>query len=487
MYLKAVSAREMKTADRLAMEKYNISTEQLIENAADALYSECPPVKSAVIFAGAGNNGADGCALARRLFLSGTEVKIITLAEIDNGLVKTAELLGIKIYDFYEKPECDAELCVDAVFGTGLTREVTGKAGEMIDCFNSLNGFKLSVDIPSGVCADTGRVMGKAVRADKTVTFAFAKAGLYQYPGKELAGEVVIKDIFLPDSVGDTKKYIVKSAHLEKRRPNTHKGCYGHLLTLTGSAGMAGAACLAATAAVKSGCGLVTCGVPGVIFDTAAAKLSEAMTVSLPSNSEGFLREAAAAAEEHIKKASAILIGCGIRNNSETAYFVREVIERSQGKSLIIDADALNVLASSPEYLKGAIITPHPGEMARLMQTSVASVEEDRMNNALSFAESYGCTVVLKGAATVTAYPDGRAYINCGGNPGMANGGSGDALAGITASFAAQKIPEAAVKAVWAHSLAGDLAAEEYSENAMSAGDIIKMLPGAIKSMYEQR
>lgn len=487
MYLKAVSAKEMKMADSLAREKYNISTEQLIENAADALYSECPPVKSAVIFVGAGNNGADGYALARRLFLSGAEVKIITLSEIDNGLIKTAELLGIKIYDFYDRPECDAELCVDAVFGTGLSGEVEGKAGEMLDYFNSLTGFKLSVDIPSGVCADTGKAMGKAVRADKTVTFAFAKPGLYQYPGKELAGEVVIKDIFLPDSVGDTKKYIVKSAPLEKRRPNTHKGCYGHLLTLTGSAGMAGAAYLAATAAVKSGCGLVTCGVPEVIFATATAKLSEAMAIALPSNSEGFLREAAAAAQEHIKKANAILIGCGIRNNSETAYFVREVIERSQGKELIIDADALNVLASSPEYLKGAIITPHPGEMARLMQTSVASVEEDRMNNALSFAERYDCTVVLKGAATVTAYPDGRAYINCGGNPGMANGGSGDALAGITASFAAQKVPEAAVRAVWAHSLAGDMAAAEYSENAMSASDIIKMLPKAIKSMYEQR
>lgn len=487
MYLKAVSAEEMRAADALAQKKYNISTEQLIENAADALYSECPPVKSAVIFVGTGNNGADGCALARRLFLSGAEVKIITLAEINHRLIQTAALLGIKIYDFYEKPECEAELYVDAIFGTGLSREVTGKAGEMLDYFNSCTGFKLSVDMPSGVCADTGKVLGRAVRADKTVTFAFAKPGLYQYPGKELSGEVVIKDIFLPDSVGDTKKYIVKSARLEKRRPNTHKGCYGHLLTLTGSAGMAGAAYLSATAAVKSGCGLVTCGVPDVIFNTATAKLSEAMVASLPSNGESFLKNAASAAEEYINKATAILIGCGIRNNSETAYFVREVIERSQGKRLVLDADALNVLASSPEYLKGAIITPHPGEMARLMGTSVASVEEDRMYNALSFAEKYGCTVVLKGAATVTAYPDGRAYINCGGNPGMANGGSGDALAGITASFAAQNIPDAAVCAVWAHSLAGDMAAEEYSENAMSAVDIIKMLPKAIKSMYEQR
>lgn len=483
MYLKAVPSRLVRQADENAEKLFGISEELLIENAASALFDECPEVKSAVILAGPGNNGADGFALARRLFLSGCDTEVLTLCPVSHKNAEIAEKLGIKIHDFAEREKEEAELYVDALFGTGLSRPVDGKAGEMIAYMNSKNGIKIAVDVPSGADADTGAVPGAAVRADKTVTFAFAKTGLFQFPCADYAGKVVIKDIFLPDTVGDTKRYIVKSAHIPRRGKNTHKGTYGHLLCITGSESMAGAAYMSAEAAVKSGCGLVTVLVPDVIGNIVSQKLTEAMVVPLQASGGTFGRKAASCAEEYFSRTDTLLIGCGIRNTPETAYLVREAVSGFKGNK-VIDADGLNVLADAPELLKGAVITPHPGEMARLMKTDIASVERDRVQNAVSFSEKYGCTVVLKGARTVTAYPDGRAYINDGGNPGMANGGSGDVLAGLIASFTAQGIPDAAVAAVSIHSLAGSFAAEEYSENAMSATDIIKMIPKAIKSSY---
>ena len=483
MYLKAVTSDIMRKADENAEKLYGIGEEILIENAASALYEECPGVKSAVILAGPGNNGADGFALARRLFLSGCEVEILTLCPVRHKNAEIASKLGIKINDFYERETNEAELYIDALFGTGLSRPIAGKAEEMILYMNGQTGMKISVDVPSGADSDTGAVAGAAVRADKTVTFAFAKMGLFQFPCADFAGEVVIKDIFLPDTVGDTKRYIVKSAGIPLRAKNTHKGTYGHLVTLTGAESMSGAAYMSAEAAVKSGSGLVTVLVPDAIGNILSAKLTEAMVVPLPSENGAFKREAFGKAEKYFPKADALLLGCGIRNTEETAYLVREAVSKFKGKK-IIDADGLNVLADSPELLKGSVITPHPGEMARLMKTDIASVEKDRVQNAVSFAVKYGCTVVLKGARTVTAYPDGRAYINDGGNPGMANGGSGDVLAGLIASFTAQKIPDAEIAAVYIHSLAGSLAAKENSENAMSATDIIKMIPPAIKSAY---
>lgn len=485
MYKKAVSSDQMRRADKNAAEMFGISEEILIENAAQALLEECPSVKSAVILCGTGNNGADGYALARKLFLKGTDVRILTLDKAEHKNARIDEKLGIKITDFYEKDDFEAELYVDALFGTGLSRPVGGKAAKMIEYFNSAQGFKLSVDIPSGVDSDTGGIMSCAVKADKTVTFAFAKMGLYQYPGKALAGETVIKDISLPDTLGDTKKYIVLGAKEEKRLRDSNKGDYGHVFTLCGSDAMTGAAYMSAAAAVKSGCGLVTVGVPDIIKNTVASMLPEAMTAPLLSEDGAFSAKALDGAEKYFDRANTLLIGCGIRNTEKTAYLVKEAVKRFAGKNIVIDADGLNALKDEPAYFENTIITPHPGEMARLMKTDTASVQKDRAKCALSFSERYGCVVVLKGAATVTAYPDGRIYINTTGNPGMANGGSGDVLAGLTASFAAQGIKEAPVKAAFVHGLAGDFAAEKYSEGSFSATDTLKMIPRAIKSMYD--
>ena len=247
---------------------------------------------------------------------------------------------------------------------------------------------------------------------------------------------------------------------------------------------MSGAAYMAAKSALKSGCGLVTLAVPEVIRSEVAKKLPESMTVGGADNGKTFIKEALSDISEAASKANTLLIGPGMRKTEETAYLVKEAISLFKGKNIVIDADGLNCLSDSPEYLRGAVITPHPGEMARLLDTDIASVQKDRRSSASLFAKKYGCTVVLKGALTITATPDGKCYYNTTGNPGMAKGGSGDVLSGIVAAFLAQGMEDAAVKAVFIHGLSGDLCEEEFSESAFLATDLIKKLPRAIKNVW---
>lgn len=487
MYKKLLSSKEMKEIDSYSIKKIGIDEDILIENASLALLDECPKVKTARIFCGRGNNGEDGYALARHLFLRGVDVEIISLRESKNKNAMIDEKLGIKITPFKNMEDKESELYVDAVFGTGLKRNIEGDEAKAIEYINEKEGFKLSVDIPSGVNADTGQIFSCAVKADKTVTFAFYKPGLFIYPGKEYSKEVVLKDISLVKNEVDSKKYLVEEIALKKRDRDSNKGNYGNLLTVTGSYKMSGAAVMASRSAIKSGCGLVTAGVPSCIASTVSRRLTEAMILPLPSEKGEFSSLALCEIEQFSKKANTLLIGCGIGNTKTNAYLVKEAINCFKGKNIVIDADGLNVLTDDLSSLKGTVITPHPKEMSRLTKDSVASIQKDRICSALSFAEKYECTVVLKGAGTVTAYPDGRVYLNTTGNPGMANGGSGDVLAGIIASFLAQGICGAVEKAVYIHGLAGDMAAENKSENAMSATDIIRMIPKAIKLMYDKR
>ncbi|MDO5479678.1 MAG: NAD(P)H-hydrate dehydratase, partial [Clostridia bacterium] len=476
-----LTAEEMGCADRRAIDFYGIDEEILIENAALALFSECPEVKSARIFAGSGNNGADGYALARHLFLNGTDTEIIALFPTKCKNAEICKKLGIKITPFPEMEDKDTDLIVDALFGTGLSRNIEGDAEKLISYMNGKEAFKLAVDIPSGVNADTGGIMGCAFKADKTVTFGFFKTGLFQYPGHEMAGKIVKKYISIPADIPDSSAYLVDGISFDKRSRNTNKGHYGNILCVAGSKGMAGAAYMAAKAALKTGCGLLTVAVPDVIINVVAKKIPEAMTIGCSHNGKTFSREALSDIKEAASKANTLLIGPGIRKSEETAYLVKEAIKLFSGKNIIIDADGLNCLADEPEFFKGAVITPHPGEMARLMGCDIASVEKDRRLSASSFAKKYGCTVVLKGAITITATPDGKCFYNTTGNPGMAKGGSGDVLSGITASFLAQGMEGAAYKAAYLHGLSGDLCLEKFSEYAFTATDLIKMIPDAIK------
>lgn len=477
-----VTAEEIRRMEARAMKQYGIDEMLMIENAARSLLDACPKVKTARIFCGTGNNGADGYALARHLKNRGTEVSVVSLGPSDNRNAAIVKAMGIPITPQEAMEDTEAELYVDALFGTGLSRDITGKAAELIAYINGKSGYKLAVDIPSGINADTGAVMGLAFRADTTVTFGALKRGLFQYPGHDFAGHIVLGDCSLPrEVIEDTRCYLVGEVILPKRRRDANKGDFGRLLCVCGSLGMAGAAYMSAQAAVKSGCGLVTLAVPESILPQVASRLTEAMTLPLPDNGVSLTRAAKEAIDKAAERSQALLIGCGMRNTDETSYIVREAIERFAGKKIVLDADALNALSGTPDYFKGTVITPHPGEMARLLDTDIASVQKDRITAAQSFAKARQCTVVLKGALTVTAYPDGRVFVNTSGNAGMAGGGFGDVLAGLTASFMAQGMEDAPHIAAYLHGEAGDLCAARYSQNAMSAADILDALPEVIK------
>ena len=484
MYEKLLSAEKMRQADSLAIEHFKISEEILIENAALSVFKYVSGVKSARIFAGSGNNGADGYALARHLYLNGTDTEIIALYPANHKNAEICRMLGVKITPYDEMEDRESDLIVDALFGTGLSREITGEAKELIKYMNEKSAYKVALDIPSGVNADTGEIMGTAFYADKTITFGFFKRGLFQYPGHEAAGEIVKEYISIPDIIPEAEDFPVEEIEIPKRRKDTNKGTFGHVLCIAGSKGMSGAAYMAAKGALKSGCGLVTLAVPGVVRSEVAKKIPEAMTIGGADNGKTFIKEAISDIKEAAAKANTLLIGPGMRKTEETAYLVKEAISLFKGKNIVIDADGLNCLSDSPEYFKGAVITPHPGEMARLLDTDIASVQKDRRSSASLFAKKYGCTVVLKGALTITATPDGKCYYNTTGNPGMAKGGSGDVLSGIVAAFLAQGMSDAVVKAVFVHGLSGDLCEEEFSELAFSATDLIKKLPQAIKNVW---
>lgn len=473
---------EMRRMERRTMERFGIDELLMIENAARSLFDACPKVETARIFCGTGNNGADGYALARHLKNHGIKVSVVSLGTSNNQNAAIARAMGIPITPYEAMTDEEAGLYVDALFGTGLSRDITGAAKELIAYINGKNGYKLAVDIPSGINADTGEVMGSAFRADMTVTFGLAKRGLFQYPGHDFAGKVVIGDCALPlEAVEDTRCYLTGRVTLPTRKRDANKGDFGRLLCVCGSLGMAGAAYMAAQAAVKSGCGLVTLAVPESILPQTASRLTEAMTLPLPDDGVSLTRAAKEKLTEAAERNQTLLIGCGMRNTEETSYIVREAVERFAGKNIVIDADGLNALSGTPDYFEGTVITPHPGEMARLLDTDIASVQKDRITAAQSFSKAHRCTVVLKGALTVTAYPDGRVFVNPTGNAGMAGGGFGDVLAGLTASFMAQGIEDAPHIAAYLHGEAGDLCAERYSQNAMSAGDILAALPEVIK------
>ncbi len=353
----------------------------------------------------------------------------------------------------------------------------------------------VAVDIPSGIDAATGKVLGCAVKADLTVTFALAKLGHVLLPGEDYAGRLLVVDIGIPVEVAasaEACEFLDVAAIkplLRKRERSAHKGRFGHCLVVAGSIGKTGAAAMAANSAVRTGAGLVTLAVPASLNAILEVKTTEAMTIPLPDGGEGYLSLLAkeAIAEAFAGK-DAVALGPGISWRSETALLVRGLVEDA-GVPLVIDADALNALSDDPSVLhnKSAdlILTPHPGEMARLAGIATADVEADRIGTARKFAAQYGVYLVLKGARTVIAAPDGSIAINGSGNPGMASGGMGDVLTGVIVALLGQGYdPFTACKlGVFLHGYAADLVAAEKGEIGMSASDVQERLPFAIKQL----
>ena len=488
-----VTAQEMKQYDKNTIEYLGIPGPVLMERAALAAeeflkerFDAAKMRTKVLIFAGMGNNGGDGLALARLLASDGYVVEVRQVGEADKATderkaqwqilqhfpVKTDSNEGIEEYD----------IIVDAIFGVGLSRSVEGIYAEAVEWMNAAGGFKLALDIPSGICSDTGRVLGCAFRADATVTFGFCKRGLVLYPGAEYAGEVRTVNIGIGEEslLGQIPgMYTLEkgTVRLPRRNPAGNKGTFGKALLVAGSNGMAGAAILSARAAYRTGAGMVK-----VIT---VEENRQILQQGIPEALYGSCRQLS----ESLEWADVIAIGPGIGKDEQARQCLRTVIEKSV-KPLILDADALNLLAEqSGESLveqlhsQGAegriiILTPHVGELSRLLGCTVAECKKDLIGCAEILAERFGAIAVAKDARTVVCRDRGPHYLNTTGNSGMATAGSGDVLTGVILGLLAQgeEAYTAAVTGVYLHGLAGETAARKHSEYGVMAGDIAECL-----------
>ncbi len=509
--MKIATAQEIKNIDRRAIKDFGIPGPVLMENAAAAIMTEMENFFDGLtgtrvgIICGKGNNGGDGLTLARRLTIRGVPVTVALLAQFSDVAGEAKVNLSI-----LRKMEVEivqnasprslgeiiswSDIIVDALLGVGLSSPLTGTYAKAVEMINRSGCPVVAVDIPTGINADTGAVMGTAVKADLTVTMALLKRGLVLYPGADHAGAVRVADIGIPAQAVDQEKIdvsLLDRGHawglIGPRHPDSHKGDFGHLMVVAGSLGKAGAAVMTARGGLRTGAGLVSVATPNSLVPIIQQQVFEAMCIPAAESIDGTI---GIGAENELLQAAgkmtACAIGPGLSTHSETAITVRNLIQ-ALSVPMIIDADGLNCLAGSLDLLKRAsapiIMTPHPGEMGRLMGISTSEVQKDRIGAASNFARKYGVTLVLKGAGTIVASPDGRIFINSTGNPGMATGGTGDVLTGMIGSLLAQGHPatEAACLGVYLHGLAGDLAAKEKGEAGMIAGDLIEKIPEAIK------
>ena len=518
--MRVLNTDQMREADRRTIEDIGIPSIVLMENAGrqavaamEAAFEDLGTSRVAVI-CGRGNNGGDGFVVARTLVQRGVDTEVFLLgsvADVRGDARTNLEVLGrigmtvVEIASaqewelhFGELSECD--LVVDAILGTGFRGKLAGLFETVVADLNSLGVPIVSIDLPTGVSADSAHVDGPAVEASMTVTLAAPKIPLGFPPADSHAGDLVIADIGIPLPLLDE----LEGQHLElltrermreivpARAADSHKGDFGRVLIVAGSTGRTGAAHLAALGALRSGAGLVTVATPRSCLPVVASMGPEYMTEPLDETAAGTVDFSAIDRVLDIK-ADIIAVGPGLGQAPSTAAFVQALVERA-GVPVVADADALNAFAGDPERLMGrdevpVVITPHPGEMARLMGLSIEAVQRDRLRAARDFAASHRVHVVLKGHRTVIAAPDGRTFVNLTGNCGMATGGTGDLLTGMVAAWLAQLLDaEAACKlAVYVHGTAGDLAEADEGEVALVAGDVAARLGDAILELTARR
>lgn len=512
-----VTSDEMRRMDRFTIEELGIPGAVLMENAgggcARVLCQKLGGVagKRTAVLAGKGNNGGDGMVIARHLHNWGADVKVYLLSEKEkisgdarrnldiclNSHVPVSIVSDAETFGDHEEDIKNAHVIVDALLGVGLSSEVKGFYRHVIEFVNRLNSFVVAVDVPSGVDATTGAVLGVAVKADLTVTFALPKRGLVLYPGAEFAGEVVVVDIGMPSKA--LKEFPVDTEIIEEgdlspllppRRADAHKGDFGHLLVLAGSTGYTGAAALTCLGALKTGPGLVTLCVPESLNSIMEVKLTEVMTAPVPDEGKGRLVYGAIEnVRLLIKGKDALAVGPGLSRYSETVELIREIVKTSP-LPCVLDADGINAFEGRADEFKERstdaplVITPHPGEMARLTGLTTAQIQKDRVEVARNFAKEHGVVVVLKGARTVVAEPGGAVYVNLTGNPGMASGGMGDVLTGMIGGFMAQGVEaaHAARLSVYLHGKAGDVAADKGMAGIV-AGDLLSLIPRLIEGL----
>jgi NAD(P)H-hydrate epimerase len=510
-----VAAREMRHAEDRAVRALGVSTLLLMENAgrgaAQAVERALGGVtgRRVAVVCGKGQNGGDGFVVARHLACRGAAVTCWLAgqaAQVRGDAATNLETimrLGLPVTELRDAADlgalrralADADLLVDGLLGTGVRGAATGIVADAIAALNASGRPVCALDLPSGIDADRGVVPGPAVRASFTVTFGLPKLALYQSPAAEHAGRVEVADIGIPrdwlrEGVGVA---LVEAADVRAALPgrpvDAHKGRYGHLLVVAGSVGKTGAAVLACRGALRSGTGLVTAALPASQQPVVAAALAEAMTEPLAETAAQTLStKALDRLLELAGRADAVVVGPGAGLDAETAEILRALIAGTE-RPVVVDADALTALAGHLDAARTArgprLLTPHPGEAARLLGQSAADVQADRIGSVRALAEASGALVALKGAGTLVTRSGGMVTVNPTGNPGMATGGMGDVLAGVAGGFLAQGLdPESALRAaVYLHGLAGDLVAARLGGVGLLAGDLAEALPDAIRQV----
>lgn len=499
---------QMQQCDHNTMEHFGMLSAVLMERAALAVVDEIQkrvPQENkkepagVLVVCGAGNNGGDGFAAARLLFLKGYQVKIWMIGNPEKMSVECArqyqivQNYGIPVEteaSAEEVKKCGADVIIDAVFGIGLSRPVSGRYADCLEILNQMPGYKVAVDICSGLSADDGSVMGIAFRADLTVTFGFAKVGHVLYPGAEYSGEVVVCDMGIDtNSLLDVKPDVFcmepeDLCMLPRRSAHSNKGTYGKLLIFAGSENMAGAAVFSARAACAAGTGLVRIFTEDCNRSIVQTLIPEAVLTTWKAEEEE--EELEVKVSEALSWAGAVVLGPGLGTSDGAQKLVHMVLKQIQ-VPCVVDADALNILAGHKEWLSDVhapvILTPHLGEMARLSGNTIPEIQKSLLMVARCFAKEYNVITVLKDARTVTALPDGTAWINCNGNDGMATAGSGDVLTGVIGALLAQRCEpgQAAPLGVYLHAMAGDYAAAEVGKRGLMASDICTGIKNVLK------
>ena len=509
--MKISTVNEMRNLDRRAVEEYGIVEELLMENAGLATF--CTIMKEVVVknknfvvFSGAGNNGGDGLVIARKILSNGGKVTVFILGDrsrfknaaktnYEIALKLKIEMIDLEDADAAKTAVQHADAIIDAIFGTGLDREVSGKYEDIIDLINASRKIVFSVDIPSGIHGNTGQVMGTAVKANFTTTYGLPKVGNLLYPGFEMGGKLYVTHISFPPELYDSEKIKIAvndPIPLPQRYGDVHKGNCGKVLFIAGSANYLGAPYFAALSFLKAGGGLSFLATPETVSSFIGNKGSEIVFVPQKATASGSISiENKQQLLEFSENVDMVVIGPGMSLNEETQHLVKDLTAEIK-KPLVIDGDGITAIAGNLECIKkrgaATVLTPHVGEMARLTQKSISEISNNRVEILQDTVDELEATVILKGAHSLIGYPDRRVFVNLSGNPGMATAGSGDVLAGTIAAMYGLgfQINEAVRMGVFMHGLAGDLAAMNLGQDGVIAGDIMEHLPIAVKSYREK-
>ncbi|MCK4233825.1 NAD(P)H-hydrate dehydratase [candidate division WOR-3 bacterium] len=511
--MRVVSVKEMREIDRIAIKQLGIPGVVLMENAGQSVvsamedYFDMENVENVTIVCGKGNNGGDGFVVARYLMNLETNIDVYITADpstISGDAKKNLNILsglGLKPKVIKTKKDLQklrtsmthSDIVVDAIFGTGFSGKIQGITEDVVKELNESGINIVSVDTPSGIDSDNGAVIGEAVQADLTVTMGLPKVGQFLYPARHYVGELYVADIGFPEQVinnVEVKGTLVDNEVLRRfipwRAPSLHKGAFGRILIIAGSTGMTGAAAMAATSALRAGAGLVYLAIPEHLNPILETKCTETITIPVPQTEEGSISlNAYTKIMDEIKKVDVVAIGPGMSQHPETQKLIRKIVENANAP-LLVDADGINALVGYTKVLKKrkkpTVITPHPGEMARLINRDVREIVRNKVNLSQKYAQDWRVTIVLKGAPTVIAEQDGKFWLNSHVNSGLATAGSGDVLTGLIIGFLAQRTTPlaASVSGVYIHSLAGEILKEKIGEHSLIAGDLIDTIPQAI-------